>query len=143
MPSVDLKLAELRQCIGTPWRHQGRLPGVALDCIGLTRHYAHLRGFVVRVRDDYSRDPDGSLWAGMCDTFGQPIASGRNCVAKALPGDIPMMEYTIGAHRHVGVLADAYGLSLIHSDSNSGRVVEIPVDARWARRVVGVWRLPA
>ena len=30
---------------------------------------------------------------------------------------------------------------MIHADSHHKRVVEIPLDARWQRRVIGVWRV--
>lgn len=138
----ESKLDQLRQCIGTPWKHQGRKPGVGLDCAGLGAYWLALNGIRVRDRKDYGRDPDGSLWDEMCRCLGEPIAQGRNCAAKALPGDVALMEYTFGAHRHVGVIGDAYGLSLIHADSNAKKVIEHPLDARWARRIVGVWRLP-
>lgn len=141
MPNADL-LDELRKCIGTPWKHQGRNPKVGLDCAGFGAHWLALNGIRVRDRKDYGRDPDGSLWAELCRCLGEPIAQGRDCAKRARPGDVVLMEYTFGAHRHVGVIADAYGLSLIHADSNMGRVVEHPLDARWARRIVGVWRLP-
>ena len=34
MTSADI-IAIARACLGTPFRHQGRIPGVALDCAGL------------------------------------------------------------------------------------------------------------
>lgn len=142
MAGIESKLAELRECIGTPWRHQGRKVCVGLDCIGLGALWLRINGVTKRIREDYERDPDGSLWAEMCRLLGSPIAKGRHCVDKSLPGDLVVIEYTFGAHRHVGVIADAYGRSLIHADSNAGMVVEHPLDARWARRIVGVWRLP-
>lgn len=27
-----------RACVGTPWHHQARLPGVGMDCVGLVVH---------------------------------------------------------------------------------------------------------
>ncbi len=33
-------VAEARSCIGTPFRHQGRTKGLALDCLGLLGHVA-------------------------------------------------------------------------------------------------------
>lgn len=136
-------LADLRQCIGTRWSHQGRKPRVGLDCVGLVAYWLALHGISVRDRADYGPDPDGSLWAEVCRCLGQPVAQGRDSASKGQPGDVVVLHYAPGVPRHVGVLGDAYGLSLIHADSNAGKVVEIPIDARWARRIVGVWRLPA
>lgn len=143
MPSAD-RLNVLRQCIGTPWKHQGRNPAVGLDCAGFGAHWLALNGIAVQDRADYGRDPDGSLWEEISRCLGEPIAHGRGCARKVRPGDVVLVQYTPKAPRHVGVIADAYDdLSLIHADSNQGRVVEHPLDARWAERVVAVWRLPA
>ena len=144
MPSVDLKLAELRQCIGTPWKHQGRNPAVGLDCAGFGAHWLALNGVTVQDRADYGRDPDGSLWEEISRCLGEPIAHGRGCGRKVQPGDVVLVEFTAGSPRHVGVIADAYDdLSLIHALSSERKVVEHTLDARWADRVVAVWRLPA
>ncbi len=35
---VDAAIAAARTCLGTPFHHQGRAPGVGLDCIGLDHH---------------------------------------------------------------------------------------------------------
>ena len=137
------RLATLRECIGTPWRHQGRNPKVGLDCAGFGAHWLALNGITVQDRADYGRDPDGSLWEEISRCLGEPIAHGRGCARKAQAGDVVLVQYTPKAPRHVGVIADAYDdLSLIHADSNHGCVVEHPLDARWAERVVAVWRLP-
>lgn len=138
------RLATLRECIGTPWRHQGRNPKVGLDCAGFGAHWLALNGITVQDRADYGRDPDGSLWEEISRCLGEPIAHGRGCAAKCQPGDVVLVQFTPKAPRHVGVIANAYDdLSLIHADSNHGCVVEHPLDARWAERLVAVWRLPA
>jgi cell wall-associated NlpC family hydrolase len=37
-------IAAARACLGTPFRHQGRLPGIGLDCAGVALHVAQAVG---------------------------------------------------------------------------------------------------
>ncbi|MDD5585633.1 MAG: hypothetical protein PHY92_01580, partial [Alphaproteobacteria bacterium] len=52
-------IAAARACLGTPFHHQGRKPGVGLDCIGLIVVALQAAGYDVRDRFDYSPRPDG------------------------------------------------------------------------------------
>jgi len=132
-----------RQYIGVPWRHQGRNPAVGLDCVGFAALHLANHGIQVQDRADYGRDPDGSLWAELCRCMGDPVAQGRGCASKGQPGDVVILEYSPKVPRHVGVLGWAYdALSLVHCDSRHKKVVEHPINAQWAKRIIGVWRLP-
>jgi cell wall-associated NlpC family hydrolase len=42
--TADDILAAARQCLGTPFRHQGRLPRFGLDCAGVAIHVARQIG---------------------------------------------------------------------------------------------------
>jgi cell wall-associated NlpC family hydrolase len=44
-----------RGMIGTPWTHQGRLPGVGLDCIGLVVCTLKVLGVQINDRANYGR----------------------------------------------------------------------------------------
>lgn len=50
-------VAEARSMIGTPWRHQGRVPGSGLDCIGLVICVLQRLGVQVDDRSNYGRAP--------------------------------------------------------------------------------------
>lgn len=138
-------VAEARKYVGVPFRHQGRNPAVGLDCIGLGVAYLRGLGYDVRDRTDYGRDPDGSLRAALVHSLGAAVAEGEGCWRHAQPGDVLSMRFAnIGAapERHVGIASDFGGeLYLIHADNSHGKVVEIPMDDRWKRRVIGVWRV--
>ena len=139
------RIAVARQFLGVPFLHQGRDPAVGVDCVGLGVLYLRALGFDVRDRKDYGRDPDGSLRGELVRVLGEPAAEGRGCVSAARPGDILSLRYAhIGAapERHVAIASELYGRpAMIHADSHHKRVVEIPLDARWQRRVIGVWRV--
>lgn len=127
--------AEARQYVGVPWLHQGRDPRHGLDCVGLVVRYVTARGYAVKDRKNYGRDPDGSLVHELCRLFGQPTNDPR-------PGDVVVMAYAAKLPRHVGILSEFNGQPhLIHADSRQGRVVEHPIDARWRKRIVGAWRV--
>lgn len=53
----DAIVAEARSMIGTPWHHQGRLPGVGLDCIGLVVCVLERLGYTAKDRYGYRRAP--------------------------------------------------------------------------------------
>lgn len=123
-----------RKYIGVPFGHQGRDPSVSLDCIGLCQVAARDCGHVVPDWLDYSRNPHGGL-------LEQRMASVLVRESVWRPGLIAAIRWG-GPVRHVGILGDhADGLSLIHTDSMLGRVTEHRIDAKWARRIVSVWRL--
>ncbi|MFZ7338164.1 hypothetical protein ACLS0R_18210, partial [Comamonas jiangduensis] len=54
-------VAAARRCIGTPYHHQARKPGIGLDCVGLVICVARQIGAVAPDWDvrGYSRVPDG------------------------------------------------------------------------------------
>ena len=124
-------LTAARACLGTPFHHQGRAPGVGLDCIGLIVVALRAAGVAVRDRTDYGPRPDGlSLIAALEDHGAKPASDIQ-------AGDILVFRYD-NQPQHVA-LATAPE-AMIHSFAPAGRVVETPLGAYWARRLVGVWR---
>lgn len=137
-------VAEARQFVGVPWKHQGRDPATGIDCVGLVVLYLRQLGIEPDDRADYGPDPDGSLWAEICRCLGAPVATGRGSAREARAGDVVVLEFTSRAPRHVGIVSEFQGAPhLIHADSAKTvrKVVEIPLDRRWASRIVGVWRI--
>ena len=131
----DRCLAKARALIGVPWKHQGRHPVVGIDCVGLLVLALGITDIPI---PDYSRDPsDGQLEMALEQYLGPPLPVD----AQWLPGDVAAMAYG-RVIRHCGLLADHVygGLSLIHTDSQLGRVTEHPLDAKWQRRVRLVYR---
>ncbi len=130
-------VAAARRHLGTPFHHQGRLPGVGLDCIGLL--VAVARELDLPHSDDatYGRRPrPAQLLAGMehnlVRRLGCDLAPGSVVVMGARRADLP---------QHVGILTEhpAGGLGLIHTDAHVGRVTEHAFDAAARERVHSVW----
>lgn len=116
---AEAVVAAARRHLGTPWRHQGRLAGQALDCAGLVILVARELGLIDPAWDraDYGRQPDGSL-LGVCDAMLEParnLAPGRVLVL-AIARD-PQHMGIVGDYRHGGY-------SIIHAASAARRVVE-------------------
>lgn len=138
MTGADV-VAEVRTQIGTPWVHQGRLWGSALDCAGLIICAARRLGLVSADFDvnGYSRAPDGSmvpLLDKFCDRIDAPEIG---CVVCMTVQQQP---------QHVGIVANYVhgGFSLVHATSAAKppRVVEHRLMSMPNLRLVGAWRLP-
>ena len=122
-----------RRMIGTPFVHQGRTPGVALDCAGLLVCAARECGIEVADVAAYSIQPNSIEFVaavqGSCDPIPLQALS---------PGDVVTMA--IPMEQHLALVSCADPLRIIHAFSGLGRVVEHDVDAIWARRIRRYWR---
>lgn len=132
-------VAAARGELGTPWMHQARLPGVALDCAGLVIVTAKRLGLVSQAWDiaDYGRLPDGSL-LDRCDEHMQRIG--------AMELGAVLVVAITGQPQHMGIVGDYRhgGWSLIHAASNArpGRVIETRLMFHRAQQLRAVYRLP-
>jgi cell wall-associated NlpC family hydrolase len=132
-------VAAARAQLGTPWMHQARLPGVALDCAGLVICVARSLGLVPDTFDvgGYTRSPDGTL-LDTCAQHMQPLAGPElGAVIVVQIEQEPQHLGIIGDYRHGG-------WSMIHASSRAQppRVVETRL--MWARNMQlrGIYRLP-
>jgi len=121
-----------RECIGTPFRHQGRMKGVGLDCVGLARYPAEALGISIGDYDGYSRQPDPQVMAAKLDEF----------LVKVEPedmqlGDILWMAFA-KEPMHLAIYA---GDTIIHAVClGPEKVVEHGFRAPWPQRVVAIYR---
>jgi len=103
-------ISAARSFIGTPFRHQGRRPGVGLDCIGVMVCAAWAAGYEVDDIANYSRRPNGQLIPNLerqLDSI--PIDD-------AEPGDIVAFWITrCGNPQHIGVLSFINPMTIIHA----------------------------
>lgn len=128
-----------RAYLGRPFKHQGRNPAIGIDCIGLLVLAARDCGLPQADADStaYGKDPhDGLLESHLVAAFGPRLPT-----AQMQPGDIAAVDYA-GAVRHVGIVGrlEDGALSLIHTNQRVGRVTEARIDAKWQRRIAGVYR---
>lgn len=134
---------EARTWIGTPFVHQHRTKGVAVDCAGLVIGVARSLGLVPADFDfqGYSRLPDATSLVAICDQFMERI--GRDQMQS---GDLLAVRFDQHP-QHFGLLADypLGGLSIIHAASRYGRVLETRLifgTSPLAMKFVTAYRLP-
>ncbi|MBK5910560.1 hypothetical protein CCR85_03520 [Rhodothalassium salexigens] len=133
-PLARRLIAGARTCLGTPFRHQGREPGLGLDCIGVIVVAARAAGFHPRDRRDYGRIPRGTLLETAL------VAAGLRPVdpAEAVPGDV--LVFTLDRWpRHVALRT---GRGMIHAWGEVGRVVEHRLSPDWADALTATYRFP-
>lgn len=134
-------VAIARETIGTPYAHQQRLNGVAMDCAGVPAYVATRLG--MGGGDDpanYGRAPIPQRMRGEVDKRLIRVAK-----ADMQPGDLVWIRFR-AVPTHFAILGDYRygGLSLIHAYNGDGvkSVVEHRMDQTWLDRIVGVWRFP-
>lgn len=127
----DALIAAARRAIGTPFRHQGRTPGVALDCAGLALYVAAENGIATLDKEGYPRRPFGGILETTLSE--QP---GLVRVFDMLPGDILLMRFDTGP-QHLGIFT---GKTLIHAYAPARIVCEHDFTPEWVARVVAIYR---
>lgn len=144
-----------RRYIGVPFRHLGRNPARALDCVGLGVVAAREMGWEVEDLGNYSKDPaNGVLEAMLERNCGAPVAREPVQLSDMQPGDVVAIHFdgqrvskglpSKWPVRHVGIVGIHEGrLTLIHTDSHIGRVVEQSIDATILSRIAAVYRRTA
>ncbi len=124
-------IAAARECIDTPFMHQGRILNRALDCAGVAVHAARSMGMEVQEPAADGSLPNAAMLECWLDR--QPFIE-RAAVPQA--GDLLLMRFT-GEPQHLAVFT---GENIIHAYQAVGRVVEHVLDAKWRRRIVRVYR---
>lgn len=141
--SGEKVLAAAREWIGTPYLHQASLKGAGADCLGLLRGvWREILGAEPEQMPAYT--PDWSEAAGVEELW---RGATRHLVAKPLeaaaPGDVLLFRMHPNAvAKHLGIAGRiGENASFIHAYTRAG-VVESPLSAPWARRVVGRFEFP-
>ena len=124
-----------RGMIDTPFRHQGRLPGVGLDCAGLIVCAAAACGYAIADRRGYGRLPANGMLAQAVTEHCDRIA-----LADVLPGDLMLFVFRTEP-QHLAIVSATAPVMLLHAYSDVGRVVENGCDATWQNRLRGCYRL--
>lgn len=117
-----------RSMLGTPFHHQGRLPGVGLDCAGLLVCTLRALGLAVEDVRGYPRQPDGRLL---------DLVERQTLPGAVEPGAVLVIRFRGEPHH----LAWCEGEGIIHALSTVGRVTRHPLDERWRRLIVAARRV--
>ena len=116
--------------LGTPFRHQGRQPGVGLDCAGLIVCTCLELGIPVVDAEGYGRQP-------VRRTLEKHLGANFERVKDMQPGDFLLMAFA-EEPQHIAVYA---GDTIIHAYERIGKVVEHRFASVWRSRVRGIYRV--
>lgn len=143
MPTRAEIIASARSLKGTPYLHQGRVPGEkgGIDCVGEPVWVSWDCGIKPRTWNitGYRRLPDGhTLMRHLHEHMGGEISQ-----AEMQPGDLVVVSYGRYPH-HVGIVVDhpLGGLGLVHASSQIGRVVETQLSFTPDMKFVAAFRFP-
>lgn len=133
MPTgIDVYL-KARQLIDTPYVHQGRKAGIAIDCIGVPVWVARELGLGDFDKEDYPRSPDGSMVELITEVCSREIIQ---------PGVLLVFKIS-GTAQHCGIVSLYQGnFGLIHAWDIAGKVCEHRLTKDWLDKVVGCYGLP-
>lgn len=133
MTAEDL-LTAARQCLGTPFRHQGRMVGVGIDCAGVAIHVAQAVGAEYLDVSGYGRIPAGGQLESSLDA--QPCLQLLESIADRAPGDLLLMRFVFEPQH----LAICTGQTIIHAYEPVGICCEHDLSTMWSSRIVRVYR---
>ncbi|MFL4471501.1 NlpC/P60 family protein [Tateyamaria armeniaca] len=139
----DAIVSEARAWIGTPYIHQQAAKGAGCDCLGLVRGvWRGVIGSEPERPPAYTMDwsePQGEelLWAAALRHLNPKP------VDHAAVGDVILFRMRAGAvAKHLGIQSGiGASAAFVHAYSGHG-VVESPLSAPWARRIVARFEFP-
>lgn len=151
-------VAEARSWVGTPFRHQARVKGHAVDCanliigVGEACDELWLDPALWRRFQNYGRLPNPRRMAEAMAAFLCPIDLGPwpptdvHMLAGAghvWPGDVVWLQWRDDLPMHLAILGDDPGrLTIIHALYDIGKCVEHGYVAEWPGRAHSWWRFP-
>ncbi|WP_429911513.1 NlpC/P60 family protein [Glycocaulis sp.] len=133
-------IAEAREWIGTPYRHQASCKGAGTDCLGLVRGvWRACVGPEPETLPAYSPD-----WAERSGEDTLLAALNRHFAPREIdarqPGDVLLFHTRAGGpSRHCAILSTPH--SIIHAWQGRA-VAETPLDGFWMRRISAVAAFP-
>ncbi len=144
MPSLPITRAaivrEARTWVGTPYRHQASLKGIACDCLGLVRGlWRALYGEEPEQAPPYAPD-----WAEAAN--GEPLAEAalRHLIAidgaSFAPGDLLLFRWRAGLAAKHAAIATAPEL-MVHAHDGAA-VAEVAISPWWRRRLAYAFTFP-
>ncbi len=133
-------IAAARQQIETPFRHQGRMPGKALDCAGLVVAVADATGADYLDQQGYSAHPSNGLLESALDA--QPCLV-RVKLSEMQPGDVLLMKFASDP-QHLAIFVGFNPIyqaeGIVHAWTQARMVCEHVLTDEWRARIVRVYR---
>ena len=128
-------IAAGRELLGTPWAHQGRTPGVGIDCAGVVVHILKLNGITYDVAG-YAYEPNGEL------TIHADACLTRIPKAEFQPAAVLVFRIK-RLPQHVALATDK---GILHSFNRGAgtlsKVVETRLTDQWRTHIVAAYKFP-
>lgn len=124
-----------RSFIGTPFAHQGRLPGVGLDCAGVVVMAAIENGLQIEDEFGYPEISEDNVFADKVASYCDIIP-----ISECAAGDLMMFRFFKNP-QHIAIVSNINPLMIIHGYMQVGKTVENNVDATWLKRLTGCYRI--
>lgn len=135
MSLADGIVKSARACLGTKFRHQGRIPGVGLDCAGLAVVAMRENGVQVRDLINYGKTPHDGLLKSVLDM--QPGLYEIPAL-DASYGDVLLIRFG-KEPTHIAICSGED--MIIHAYEPSGFVVEHRIQDEMKSKVVAAYRV--
>lgn len=130
--------AAAQSLIRSPFIHQGRIPGEAIDCLGVVVCSAHACNFKLEDYKTYARNPDSRVLLQKLEERMVSIS-----VEDAWIGDV-LCFWVVREERpqHFGILSkeDESGRWMVHCPTDAGEVIEEHLGSGWQERIHSAWR---
>lgn len=118
-------VATARSLLGTPFRHNARIPGAAIDCLNVIGHVGLTLGVpgAQEWADDedlrvYGRTPRGDVLLRKCDQYLDRVPRGEIGL-----GDILVMAFVFNP-QHFAIVSRLDPMYVVHAYPTVGKVVE-------------------
>jgi len=139
--SIEDFVTELRSYVGTPFMHQGRVPGVGLDCLGPFVVACAKLGYPLDDNPNYSKQPRPD--AHTAELRKQLVEKSKEHLEE---GDLLWISVR-RIPQHVAVVTEISGeqITILHANQflgRRGKVVETVLSENWKLRIHSVYRHP-
>lgn len=125
-----------RSQLNTPFKHQGRLPGVAFDCAGLLQFVLESLSLPHNDLKGYPRLPYKNMISHVLDS--QPCLE-KIQRSQALSGDVYLMQmHRMKEPMHIAIVTDA---GIIHAYSDAQKIVEHRLPDEWIKNIHSTYRI--
>lgn len=145
--AAEAIVAEARKWVGTPYRHQGKLRGLSVDCVGLilgvgaNTSLLHIGKAEWAEFAAYSRTPNPRKMGRAMEAFLLPLELEPGELPP--PGAIGWFGWRDDMPMHLAIMAEFEGRpTMIHAFSHVGKCVEHGFVSEWPERVVSWWAYP-
>ena len=135
MARNDIYLAA-KECIGTPFKHQGRVKGVGMDCVGVAAYALSKVGYAIQEVQGYGRRPNAGMLKSAIEAHSFLTRADAGDIQ---PGDVLLMRFGEDP-QHVAIAGSG---TIVHAYAQVRKCCEHRLTDEWKGRIDGVYRVAA